>query len=90
MIQGLSGGIDSALCATIAADAIGRDRVNGVLMPSPYSSDHSVTDAEELARRQGIRARVVPIEPMMDGFATSLDLHGLAEENVQARIRGTI
>ncbi len=90
VIQGLSGGIDSALCATIAADALGPDRVHVVLNPSPYSSDHSVTDAEELARRQGIRARVIPIKPMMDGFATSLDLHGLAAENLQARIRGMI
>ena len=90
VIQGLSGGIDSALCATIAADALGPDRVNVVLNPSPYSSEHSVTDAEDLARRQGIHARTIPIKPMMDGFAASLDLHGLAAENLQARIRGMI
>ena len=90
VIQGLSGGIDSALCATIAADALGPDRVNVVLNPSPYSSEHSVSDAEDLARRQGIHARTIPIKPMMDGFATSLDLHGLAAENLQARIRGMI
>jgi NAD+ synthase (glutamine-hydrolysing) len=90
VIQGLSGGIDSALCATIAADALGPDRVNVVLNPSPYSSEHSVTDAEDLARRQGIHARLIPIKPMMDGFATGLDLHGLAAENLQARIRGMI
>ncbi|HXB49839.1 MAG TPA: NAD+ synthase, partial [Streptosporangiaceae bacterium] len=90
VIQGLSGGIDSALCATIAADALGPDRVNVVLNPSPYSSEHSVTDAEDLARRQGIHARTIPIKPMMDGFATGLDLHGLAAENLQARIRGMI
>ncbi|HTZ94525.1 MAG TPA: NAD+ synthase [Streptosporangiaceae bacterium] len=90
VIQGLSGGIDSALCATIAADALGADRVNVVLNPGPYSSEHSVTDAEDLARRQGIHARTIPIKPMMDGFATSLDLHGLAAENLQARIRGMI
>ncbi len=90
VIHGLSGGIDSALCATIAADALGPDRVNVVLNPSPYSSGHSVTDAEDLARRQGIHARTIPIKPMMDGFATSLDLHGLAAENLQARIRGMI
>jgi NAD+ synthase (glutamine-hydrolysing) len=90
VIQGLSGGIDSALCATIAADALGPDRVNVVLNPSPYSSEHSVSDAEDLARRQGIHARTIPIKPMMDGFATSLDLHGLAAENLQARIRGII
>jgi NAD+ synthase (glutamine-hydrolysing) len=64
--------------------------VNVVLNPSPYSSEHSVADAEDLARRQGIHARVIPIKPMMDGFAAGLDLHGLAAENLQARIRGTI
>jgi NAD+ synthase (glutamine-hydrolysing) len=61
-----------------------------VLNPSPYSSEHSVADAEDLARRQGIHARTIPIKPMMDGFGTSLDLHGLAAENLQARIRGVI
>jgi NAD+ synthase (glutamine-hydrolysing) len=89
-IQGLSGGIDSALCATIATDALGPDRVHVVLNPGPYSSDHSVADAEELARRQGIHARTIPIKPMLDGFDVSLDLHGLAAENLQARIRGMI
>jgi NAD+ synthase (glutamine-hydrolysing) len=90
VIQGLSGGIDSALVATIATDALGPDRVHVVLNPSPYSSEHSVADAEDLARRQGIHARIIPIKPMMDGFAAGLDLHGLAYENLQARIRGTI
>jgi NAD+ synthase (glutamine-hydrolysing) len=90
VIQGLSGGIDSALCATIATDALGPDRVHVVLNPGPYSSDHSVSDAEELARRQGIHARLIPIKPMLDGFGASLDLHGLAAENLQARIRGMI
>ena len=90
VIQGLSGGIDSALVATIATDALGPDRVHVVLNPSPYSSEHSVSDAEDLARRQGIHARIVPIKPMMDGFGVGLDLHGLAFENLQARIRGTI
>jgi NAD+ synthase (glutamine-hydrolysing) len=90
VIQGLSGGIDSALCATIAADALGPDRVHVVLNPSPYSSEHSVGDAEDLASRRGIHARTIPIKPMMDGFGTSLELHGLAAENLQARIRGVI
>ncbi len=90
VLLGLSGGIDSALTATIAADALGPDLVHAVLNPSPYSSGHSVADAEELARRQGIHSRVIPIKPMIDGFDTSLDLHGLAAENLQARIRGTI
>jgi NAD+ synthase (glutamine-hydrolysing) len=90
VILALSGGIDSALTATIAVDAIGADRVHVVLMPSVYSSDHSVSDAEDLVGRQGIHARTVPIKPMMDAFAGSLDLHGLAAENLQARIRGMI
>jgi NAD+ synthase (glutamine-hydrolysing) len=90
VILALSGGIDSALTATIAADAIGPDRVHVVLMPSRYSSDHSVTDAEDLVERQGVHARTIPIKPMVDGFEGSLDLHGLAAENLQSRIRGMI
>ena len=90
VILGLSGGIDSALAATIAADAIGPDRVHVVLMPSRYSSDHSVGDAEDLAKRQGLQASTVPIAPMVDAFGTELDLTGLAAENLQARIRGVI
>ena len=90
VLLGLSGGIDSALTATIAADAIGPDRVHVVLMPSRYSSDHSVGDAEELVKRQGLHARTVPIAPMVDAFEAELDLHGLAAENLQARIRGMI
>jgi NAD+ synthase (glutamine-hydrolysing) len=89
VILGLSGGIDSALTATIAADAIGPDRVHVVLMPSRYSSDHSVTDAEDLVKRQGLHARTVPIRSMVDAFAAELDrISGLAAENLQARIRG--
>jgi NAD+ synthase (glutamine-hydrolysing) len=90
VILALSGGIDSALTATIAADALGADHVHVVLMPSPYSSDHSVSDAEDLVERQGVQARTIPIKPMMDSFAASIDLHGLAAENLQARIRGMI
>jgi NAD+ synthase (glutamine-hydrolysing) len=90
VIIGLSGGIDSALTATIAADAIGPDRVHVVLMPSQYSSDHSVSDAEDLAKRQGLHARTVPIASIFDAFDADLDLHGLAAENLQARIRGMI
>jgi NAD+ synthase (glutamine-hydrolysing) len=90
VILGLSGGIDSALSATIAADAIGPDRVHVVLMPSRYSSDHSVGDAEDLAKRQGLHARTVPIGSMVDAFGSELDLTGLAAENLQARIRGMI
>jgi NAD+ synthase (glutamine-hydrolysing) len=90
VILALSGGIDSALTATIAADALGPDRVHVVLMPSRYSSHHSVTDAEDLAKRQGLHARTVPIRPMVDAFEAELDLTGLAAENLQARIRGMI
>jgi NAD+ synthase (glutamine-hydrolysing) len=90
VILALSGGIDSALTATIAADALGPDRVQVVLMPSRYSSDHSITDAEDLVKRQGVHARTIPIQPMVDGFEGSLDLHGLAAENLQSRIRGMI
>jgi NAD+ synthase (glutamine-hydrolysing) len=89
VILALSGGIDSALTATIAADAIGPDRVHVVLMPSRYSSDHSVTDAEDLVKRQGLHGRTVPIRSMVDAFEAELDgIDGLAAENLQARIRG--
>jgi len=90
VILALSGGIDSALTATIAADAVGPDKVHVVLMPSRYSSDHSVTDAEDLAKRQGLHARTVPIRSMVDAFQAELSLSGLAAENLQARIRGMI
>lgn len=89
VLLGLSGGIDSALVAAIACDALGPDRVFGVAMPSRYSSEHSVHDAHDLAARTGLSIRDVPIAPMFDAYMSSLDLHGLAEENLQARIRGT-
>jgi len=90
VILALSGGIDSALTATIATDAIGADRVHVVLMPSKYSSPHSVTDAEDLVKRQGVQARTVPIAPMVAAFDDDLHLAGLAEENLQARVRGMV
>jgi NAD+ synthase (glutamine-hydrolysing) len=90
VILALSGGIDSALTATIAADAIGADRVHVVLMPSDYSSAHSVTDAEDLVKRQGVHARTVPIASIVGAFDALLHLEGLAEENLQARVRGMI
>jgi NAD+ synthase (glutamine-hydrolysing) len=91
VILALSGGIDSALTATIAADAIGPDNVHVVLMPSRYSSDHSVTDAEDLVKRQGLHARTVPIRSIVDAFDGELDgIGGLAAENLQSRIRGMI
>jgi NAD+ synthase (glutamine-hydrolysing) len=90
VILGLSGGIDSALTATIAADAIGPDRVHAVLMPSRYSSAHSVADAEDLVKRQGLHGRTVPIAEMVAAFQAELALEGLAAENLQARVRGVI
>ncbi|MFI6630055.1 NAD+ synthase [Nonomuraea fuscirosea] len=90
VILGLSGGIDSALTATIAADAIGPSRVNVVLMPSRYSSDHSLADAEELVRRQGVMSRVAPIADIVSAFEKEIELSGLAAENLQARVRGMI
>jgi NAD+ synthase (glutamine-hydrolysing) len=89
VVLGMSGGIDSAVVATVAADAIGGDRVYGVSMPSSYSSGHSKSDAVDLAERIGAHLRVVPIASMVDEFVSSLSLSGLAEENVQARVRGT-
>jgi NAD+ synthase (glutamine-hydrolysing) len=89
VILGLSGGIDSAVTAAIAADAIGAQRTYGVALPSRYSSDHSLSDAADLAKRIGCHFRVVEIQPMVDAFINSLGLTGLAEENVQARVRGT-
>lgn len=86
---GLSGGIDSALVAALACDALGSDQVFGVALPSKYSSDHSLEDAHDLADRTGLRFRVISIEPMFDAYQSVLDLSGLAEENLQARIRGT-
>jgi NAD+ synthase (glutamine-hydrolysing) len=89
VLIGLSGGIDSALVAAIACDALGAENVYGVSMPSRYSSDHSRDDAAELARRTGLNFRTVPIGPMFDAYMSSLELTGLAEENLQSRLRGT-
>ena len=95
-IVGLSGGIDSALTACIAAEALGTDAVLGVAMPSRYSSDHSREDAALLARALGIRFREISIEPMHAAFLAQVEvaagrpLGDLAEQNVQARIRGQI
>lgn len=91
---GLSGGIDSAMVATVAGDALGPDAVHVVGLPSRHSSDHSLGDAEELARRQGLHWSVVPIEPAVEAFHSMLEssggLDGLAAENLQSRIRGTV
>jgi NAD+ synthase (glutamine-hydrolysing) len=90
VLIGLSGGIDSALVAAIACDAVGAANVYGVSMPSRYSSDHSKGDAAELARRTGLNFRTVPIAPMFDAYMGALGLTGLAEENLQSRLRGTM
>ncbi len=87
---GLSGGIDSAVVAVIAADAIGAENVHAVSMPSSYSSEHSQGDAADLARRIGCHYRTVPIAPMVDAYLSAVTLTGLAEENLQARVRGTL
>jgi len=89
VLLGLSGGIDSAVVAALAADAIGPRRVYGVSLPSQYSSDHSLSDAQDTAQRIGLRYSVVHIQPMVNTFLSELGLTGLAEENVQARVRGT-
>jgi NAD+ synthase (glutamine-hydrolysing) len=89
VVIGLSGGIDSALVAAIAVDALGAKCVNGVAMPSKYSSDHSVEDATAFATNTGIHFRTVEIEPMVESFMQSITLKGVAAENIQARVRGT-
>ena len=94
-ILALSGGIDSALTATIAVDAIGADNVHVVLMPSRYSSEHSVSDAEDLVKRQGVHAVTIPIATMVDAFVKELAPAGFPEsglpaENLQARVRGVV
>ncbi|MFN5392033.1 MAG: NAD+ synthase [Pseudanabaena sp.] len=96
VVIGLSGGIDSALVAAIAAEAIGKENVLGVLMPSPYSSAHSITDAIALAHNLGISTQTIPIQPMMEAFDASLSnlfagqTSDVTEENLQSRIRGSL
>lgn len=90
VLIGLSGGIDSALVAAIAVDAVGPEQVYGVSMPSRYSSDHSRGDAAGLAERTGLHFRTVEIEPMFAAYMEALGLTGLAEENLQSRLRGTL
>jgi NAD+ synthase (glutamine-hydrolysing) len=89
VVVGLSGGIDSALVVAIAIDALGAKRVNAVAMPSKYSSVHSISDAQAMADATGIHFRTVAIAPMVDAYMNNLVLKGLAEENLQARVRGT-
>jgi NAD+ synthase (glutamine-hydrolysing) len=90
VVLGLSGGIDSAVVAAIAVDALGPDRVTAVSMPSGYSSAHSKDDAADLAKRTGLDYRTEPIQAMVDAFLANLSLSGLAVENLQARVRGVI
>lgn len=93
-ILGLSGGLDSALTAVLAARALGKDHVRVLLMPSQFSSDHSVNDARQLAENLGVQYDIIPIEPIYDGYMQVLEPHfwgydfDIAEENLQARIRG--
>jgi NAD+ synthase (glutamine-hydrolysing) len=96
VILGLSGGIDSALTAAIAVDALGKENVTGVAMPSQYSSEHSITDARELACKLGIRFEVIPIGEIFDCYRQALAgvfagmPQDVAEENIQSRIRGNL
>jgi NAD+ synthase (glutamine-hydrolysing) len=90
VLVGLSGGIDSTLVGTIACDALGSENVYGVSNPSGWSTEHSKTDAAELARRTGLELDTVPIAPIVEAFEKSLTLDGLAAENLQARIRAVI
>jgi NAD+ synthase (glutamine-hydrolysing) len=96
VVLGLSGGIDSALTAAIAADALGAEQVHGVMMPSRYSSSGSISDSVELASALGMELRELPIEPtyqsLLDTLAPSFAdrVPGVAEENLQARVRGTL
>jgi len=96
VLLGLSGGIDSALTAAVAAEAMGSENVLGVLMPSPYSSQGSIDDSVELARNLGVKTTTLPIDDIMKAFGRSLDpvFHGLpadvTEENIQSRIRGNL
>ncbi|MEB3149882.1 MAG: NAD+ synthase [Sphaerospermopsis sp.] len=96
IVLGLSGGVDSALVAAIATAALGKENVLGVLMPSPYSSEHSVSDALKLGENLGIKTQILPIGELMQSFDHTLAYlftgteFGIAEENIQSRIRGTL
>jgi NAD+ synthetase len=96
-VVGLSGGIDSAVTAHLAVEALGPDRVLGVLMPGPFSSEHSVSDAEELGRRLGIALHCVDIRPIYEAYLAVFrrlfgerDDYGVAQQNIQSRIRGAL
>jgi NAD+ synthase (glutamine-hydrolysing) len=90
VVLGMSGGIDSAVVAALAVDALGADRVFGVGLPSRWSSEHSLADAADSAERLGMHYSVVPIAPVVTAFEDAVELSGVAAENVQARVRGTL
>ncbi|KGG14794.1 MULTISPECIES: NAD+ synthase [unclassified Prochlorococcus] len=96
VVLGLSGGIDSALVAVIACAALGAEQVSAVLMPSPWNSESSITDAHQLAKRLGFQTKIIPITSLMQSYDKALEIplgeipNGLTAENLQARIRGTI
>ena len=90
VVLGLSGGIDSAVCAAIAVDAIGAENVFGISLPSKFSSEHSLSDAATLAKNTGLEYSTEPIEPFVEQFVSKLGLRGLAAENLQARVRALI
>lgn len=95
-VIGLSGGVDSALVSAIAAEALGPENVLGILMPSPHSSDHSISDAVQLAQNLGITTQKIPIGTLMSGYDTTLNrlfegtVSDVTEENLQSRIRGNL
>jgi NAD+ synthase (glutamine-hydrolysing) len=96
VVLGLSGGIDSALVACVAADALGAEHVSAAIMPSRYSSSGTQQDARELAKALGVRAHELPIEPVVEAYEQTLGPeleglpHDLTEENLQARVRGNL
>lgn len=96
VVLGLSGGMDSALVAALAVDALGKEHVHGVMMPSPWSSEGSIADSEALAANLGMETCTVPIAPMMDAFDKALapafagKARDVTEENIQSRIRGVV
>lgn len=89
-VIGISGGFDSALVATLAAEVVGHENVLGVSMPSKYTSEESIFDGQILCEWLGMELREIPIEPIVNGFQQALPLEGIAAENLQARVRGTL